>query len=280
VILNGYALDQRRFTDDQCDALFEAILVDDVVDPHTELPPTIRLDYHEDLLADCFRLSRQLWKTSVSHGALVELFHKLMRDRTLTPEDQLRFKHARAKLKNLRFAHALYDERHRYPVMMNWVTTAMGHLQDAFKNKQSSAVARQVMLSRFFLTALPQRVLTHEIDHLVPTSSAGFRHYTELQVARLRAVLAKEAVTGHEFHETRKIISRQVAFYNSLVTIAPSREDYMVSRSLIAINGLMGSMHDDLIEHRIAGTSDYYRDRFVLPEEIRQRLQTLVTRFM
>jgi hypothetical protein len=35
--------------------LLEAILIDDVVDPHIELSPTIRLDYDEDLLADCVR---------------------------------------------------------------------------------------------------------------------------------------------------------------------------------------------------------------------------------
>jgi hypothetical protein len=279
VRLDAPALDRLRFSEAQCDALFAAILIDDQVDPHTELPDTIPLDYDESRLLDCFALSRQLWKVGVDRGELIEIVKTLKRDGNLGPEDRLRFKHIRAKFKHLRFAYALYDTHHRYPVMLNWITTAMGHLQDAMKNGRPGVVAREAALSRFFLMSASQYFLTRDVDHFSPSSSNGFRHYVEAQVATLRNVLDKPAVTGREFHETRKIVSRQASFYNSLLALEPSRESFIISRAMSAINGLMGRMHDELVERRIAGTQDYHRESFSLPDEIRQRLVVLVARY-
>jgi hypothetical protein len=277
--LKAAALDAIRFTDEQCDALFAAILVDDSVDPHTELPVTIPLDYTERQLTECFCLCRQLWKTGVDQAELIDLMRKLARDRDLSPDDRLRFKHARAKYKHLRFAYALYDAKHRYPVVMNWVTTAMGHLQDAFKNGHAAAVWRQATLSRFFLTPAPHHLLMREVDSFTPSDGADFRRYVERQIGILRSVLDRPTVTGEQFHATRKIISRQVAFYGNLQTLWPSTDSYGILRSLAAINGLMGGMHDELVERRIAGTQDYRREQFALPEEIAQRLTALVMRY-
>jgi hypothetical protein len=280
VILRADDLDSKIFTAKHCDALFEAILIDDEVDAHTELPDHITLDFNRDQLIDNFRLCRQLWKTGVDHAELVELSQIVAREGDLGPEDRLRYKYARAKFKHLRFAYALYGAGHRYPLLLNWMTTAMGHLQDAFKNGQPGPVARQAALSRIFLSRLPQHLLAREIDHLVPSSGIGFRTYVERQIMTLKSILAMDAVTGREFHETRKIISRQVSFYDTLRTIQPSDEAYLMSRSLSAINGLMGRMHDELIERKVAGTQDYHRERFALPEEIRDRLSALVARYL
>lgn len=272
-------VEERGFTDEQCDALFAAVLVDDVVDAHTELPDVIDLDFSERQLSDCFVLCRQLWKRGVQRDALLALAVKLWRDRDLCPEDRLAFKYARAKFKHLRFAFALYDARHRYPRMLDWMTTAMGHLQDAFKNQRRAAVAREAALSRLFLAAGPQRLLANEIDRFTPSTTTEFRSYILKQVVRLRGMLSEDAVTGAQFHATRKIISRQVSFYDSLRTIEPSRQAFLMSRSLAAINGLMGEMHDELVEQRIAGTRDYHREPFPLPDEIRLRLANLVSRY-
>lgn len=268
-----------RFTAAQCEALFAAVLIDDEVDAHTELPATIMLDYGERELVACFAICRQLWETGVRRDELLALTRTLWRDGDLDAGDRLRFKHARARFKHLRFAFSLYDATHRYPVMLDWMTTAMGHLQDAFKNGRRGAVAREAVLSRVFLSALPQRRLAREIARFSPGSGASFRVQVLREVATLRRVLTADAVTGAQFHATRKIISRQVSFYDTLRTIEPSQQAYMMSRSLAAINGLMGSMHDDLVEQRIAGTRDYHREPFALPGEIRQRLEMLVGRY-
>jgi hypothetical protein len=277
--LDAQALDEKRFTQEHCDRLFAAVLINDEVDTHTELPDHVRLDYDAAQLIDCFRLCRQLWQTGVRRDVVLNLTRKLAVDHDLGAEDRLLFKHARAKFKHLRFAYALYSAGHRYPILLNWITTAMGHLQDAFKNSHGAAVSRQAVLGRFFLSPLPQTLLAREVGHFTPTTTKGFRTYIEQQVTTLREVLAQDFMTGHQFHATRKIISRQVSFYDTLRTIDPSSDSYKMSRSLSAINGLMGQMHDVLVERRVAGTQDYHRESFHLPDDIRRRLIALVDRY-
>lgn len=269
----------RSFTPEQRDALFAAILVNDRVDVHTALPGSVILDYGEQQLADGFGICRDLWQTGVRRDELLTLNAGLWRNRDLGPEDRLRFKHARARFKHLRFAFALYDRRHRYPTVLDWMTTAMGHMQDAFKNGRRGAVAREAALARLFLASGPQRLLERELGGFSPTSSTAFRRYVLRQMAMVRGILASATLTGAQFHATRKVISRQCSFYDNLRTIEPSEQAWLMSRSLAAINGLMGGMHDELIRQKIAGTRDYHREPFALPDEIRGRLEQLVARF-
>ena len=273
------ALDARRFTDAQCAALFEAVLVDDEVDAHTELPDRITLDHSPADLLDCYRICRQLWRTGIDRGTMIACNALLLRDRDLGPEDRLRFKYARARFKHLRFACALYSERHTYPILLDWMTTLLGHLQDAFKTGLAGRVRREAILCRLFLARGPWRLLCREVDRLIPTTSAGFRDYVAREIATLEGILSHARLTGAQFHATRKVAGRLVSFYDTLRTIAPSDEAFRMSRALAAINGLMGAMHDGLIERRVAGTQDYHRDPFALPDEIRDRIAALVARY-
>ncbi len=275
-VLDAAALDRRRFSAEQLDRLFQAVLVDDEVDAVTELPDRITLDHNPEQLIDCYRICRQLWREGVDRRAFAALIRKVGDDGDLDPTDRLAFKYARAKLKHLRFACALYGTEHRYPTVMDWMTTTLGHLQDAFKNGQRARVRREALLCRFFLSPLPQAVLRREQDRLRWTDTAGFRRYLAREIDTLDAVVRQPWVTGRTFHATRKIASRQVSFYDTLRTIAPSDEYLKMSRALAAINGLMGNLHDTLVERRIAGTQDYHRTPFVLPEDIRERLAGLV----
>lgn len=277
--LSATDLDEPRFSAAQLEALFDAILINDEVDASTPMPDAITLDFDQTQLIDCFRLSRQLWNASGYREELHDLLCKLARDGDLEAGDRLRFKHVRAKFKHLRFAHALYDTRHRYPTVLNWQTTAMGHLQDAFKTGNAAALNREIRILRVFLSWAPQKLITRETSRLSPTSSEGFRAYVMAQIARLRQMIDKEAVTGAEFHALRKIVSRQVSFYDDLRTIAPSTEAFRMARVLAAINGMMGRMHDDLIEEKIAGTMDYHREKFPLPVAIGTRLRDLANRY-
>lgn len=279
VMRDAKALDARRFSDAQCAALFEAVLIDDEVDAHTELPERITLDHNPAELLDCYRICRQLWRTGVDRDAMIACNATLMREGDLGSEDRLRFKYARAKFKHLRFAHALYGERHTYPILFDWMTVLLGHLQDAFKNGRTDTARREALLCRLFLARGPWRLLEREVDHLTPTTSAGFRVYITHEIASLEGILSHELLTGAQFHATRKIASRLVSFYDTLRTIAPSDEAFKMSRALAAINGLMGAMHDLLIERRVAGTQDYHRDPFALPAEIRDRIAALVARY-
>lgn len=274
--LDAAALDRRSFSAEQLDQLFQAVLIDDELDAITELPARITLDHDPEQLVDCYRICRQLWREGVDQRAFAALIRKVGRDGDLDAGDRLAYKYARAKLKHLRFACALYDSGHRYPTVMDWMTTALGHLQDAFKNGQHGRVRREALLCRFFLSPLPQAVLRRERDRLHPTSAADFRRYIARETEALAAVTRRSQVTGPIFHAARKIASRQVSFYDTLRTIAPSQEAFQMSRALAAINGLMGNLHDELIERRVAGTQDYHRAPFALPEEIRTRIADLI----
>ncbi|WP_420138671.1 hypothetical protein [Sphingomonas sp.] len=273
------ALDEPRFTAAQCDALFEAVLIDDIVDVHTELPDRITLDFDQALLVDCYRLCRQWWKDGVHRGAMVALIDTLKRDRDLPEAERLGFKYARAKFKHLRFACALFRDDHRYPRVLDWLTVALGHLQDGFKNKQRGKVYRDALLCRLLLSDPVYGVIQREVDGFTPATPNQFRAYVRAQVEQLRSVLARNTITGAQFHATRKIISRQSAFYVTVLTITDGEEAYKMSRALAAINGLMGSLHDVLIEQRVAGTFDYHRAPMALPDDIRSRLAELVDRY-
>jgi hypothetical protein len=270
------ALDARRFPTAQIDAFFNAILINDEIDAETPLPDAVALDFDPETLIDCYRLSRQLWEEGVDRTAMITLTARLRRDRDLGPKDRLAFKYARAKIKQFRFACALFGAQHRYPTILDWMTTALGHLQDAFKTGNRKAVWREALLCRLFLSRGPDALLRREVDRLRPATGAGFRRYILSQIDSMRAMLARDTLTGAQFHATRKIISRQIAFYCALGTIQPSERNHRMARVLAAINGLMGGMHDELIERREAGTQDYHGDHFDLPAEIRARLTTLV----
>ena len=77
---------------------------------------------------------------------------------------------------------------------------------------------------------------------------------------QLQTLIASPALTGHQFHNVRKIVSRQVSFYDTLRSIDPdNREARQISRFLAAINGLMGDRHDVMVADKLAGGDIYDR---------------------
>ncbi|KQS04802.1 hypothetical protein ASG11_11515 [Sphingomonas sp. Leaf357] len=269
----------RHFSAADCEALFDAILVNDVVDAMVELPPSIRVDYLAEHLADGFAISRQVWREGFDRDALIAFIAKLRRGEPITADDQIWFKHVRAKFKHLRFAFVLYGADHLCPRMFKSVTTSMGLLQDAFRNGQRGATVRQSAILRTMLSRLPLKLLDREVHHLKHSDAAGFREFTLDQIADLRATLAKRELTGHRFHAARKIVSRQVSFHDDMRIIHPAHEHVVLSRYMSAINGLMGAFHDQLVLRAGHGELDYAHGTFAMPEDIRARLEALVARY-
>lgn len=268
----------RTFTNEQCDALFAAILIDDEVDREAELPATIRFDYTRRDLIDCFGLAHRLWETGFDRDFLVHAAATLLRDGDLDAADRLSFKYVRAKFKHLRYAHRLYGRDAASPPMLDRITITMGHLQDAFRNHRRGAAMLHAALLRIWLSPAFVARLRREAGRLMPIDSAGFRARLERDAARLAAVAAADRMTARELHAARKIIGRQVSFYDTLRTLHPSRDSDRISRSLSAINGLMGSLHDELVVTRTRDRSTYDGVRFALPDPIRARLAALVDR--
>ena len=268
--------DPPRFTAEQCDALFAAVLVHDDIHPDAELPGAIHLDYSREQLASCFWICRQIWEEGVNREAFAAVIRKIGRHRSLGPEDQLYFKHARARFKHLRAVFTVIDERHRPPGALQAITAVMGFLQDAFKNDRAAAMSAWGVVLRVLLTRLPCAVVVRSIDGFRAGSAESFRQYVGSEIRFMRESLAREKITSKEFHEMRKVVSRQVALYDTLKTLYPSACHSAVCRYLSTINGMMGGMHDDLIVRKFGSPQGYYADAFELPEEIRRRLQALV----
>ena len=273
------ALDEPLFSAEQCDSLFAAVLAHDDIFPDAELPDTIHLDYSQEQLAQCYRICRQLWKDDVNRQDLIGIIVNIYRYRALSTEDQLAFKYVRAKLKHLRFAYIACDERHRYPRMFHWLTAATGYLQDAIKNAQHAAAGRLAIRTRLFLTRIFYAQISREIDQFQPSTTDTFKKYVRSQIDFLQWHLARAKITSKDFHEMRKVISRLVALYDNLKILYPSPYHVSISQYLSTINGLMGTMHDELIIKKFKKTQDYYADAFEIPVEIRQRLVALTERY-
>ncbi len=274
-ILDRRALDASPFPAALCDTLFAAVLVDDDIDPDLVLPDAIQFDHDTQTLAACFRLCRQLWVEGFDWQELRAFGAKLLRDRDLDQPDRLRFKHIRAKFKHFRYMQGACRADHRYPRMMNWLTISMGKVSDAYRGGRRSEVLGRSMLMRLLLTEVPARRVRGECDRLVLTSPAAFRTLLESDYGRLTAFLATPTVSGHSFHATRKVVGRQLAFWDTLRTLYPTRDRFRMSRWLAAINGSMGSYHDGLVDRRAEDASSYHA-LFAVPDDIRERIAGLL----
>jgi hypothetical protein len=165
-----------------------------------------------------------------------------------------------------------YDERHRYPKLFQWMTGIMGNLQDAVKNKQRFAITCSAMIARIFLNKLSYTMVVREMNQFQPSLVESFRHFILSDINFIRLHLKKDEITSKEFHEIRKVISRQVAFYDCIDILYPSDYHHTILLYLSTINGLMGSKHDDLIAANFNKTQDYHNDTFAISDEIKQRL--------
>ena len=130
-----------------------------------------------------------------------------------------------------------------------------------------------------FLTKPLYAIVVHEIESFQLSTVESFKHYVKNEINFIRSNLAKDKITSHEFHDMRKVISRQVAMYDNLKTLYPSAYHHSISKCFSTLNGLMGSLHDELIVRKFNKTQDYYKDVFSLPEEIRLRLEQLTSKY-
>ena len=270
---------QATFSDAQCDALFAAVLVHDQLYPDAILPDAIHLNYTSEQLNECFQICQQLWQSGPNRLHLKNLIVKIYSQGELDAEDQYIYYCMRAKIKHLRFAFVMFDERHVYPRIFHWMTAIMGHLQDVLKNAQHSSVKLAALLVKLFLSKPFYSMAANEIEQFQPSSVESFRQYVLNEMHFIRTNLAKGPVTSHEFHEMRKVISRQVAMYDNFKTLYPSAYHQSVSQCISTLNGLMGSLHDELIAKKFDKTQHYYKDKFVMPDEIRRRLVALTSKY-
>jgi hypothetical protein len=269
----------KAFTAAQCDELFAAVLVHDELYPKATLPDAIHLDYTQEQFSHCYQICQQLWQEGPNRQALSQMVEKIYKQGKLNEQDQYEYYCMRAKIKHLRFAHIMFDKSHRYPRVYHLMTAVMGHLQDVLKNAQHSSVWPAALLVRLFLSKLLYALAVREIEGFQPTTVESFQQYIKNEINFIRLNLAKDKITSHEFHDMRKVISRQVAMYDNFKTLYPSSYHQSISKCLSTLNGLMGSMHDQLISKKFDKSQHYYKDKFVMPSEIRVRLEQLISKY-
>lgn len=269
---------RHTFSRQTLDALFQAVEMDDVVDPVVSLPDSILVPCSADEMKRCFDLCLQFWDERAERAQMCELLGTLLLTGDLPLDARVRYKHIRAAYKQLRFALVLYGKRHKAPLLFRTTVAVMGMLQDAFRNRRRLSVQGYALILRLMLSWPFAMAVTREIARIRLDDEEGFRSFREAEFRRLKEGLEGGRLNGHRFHMLRKIVSRQVSFHDAMRTLAPSEQLYRMSRFLSAINGLMGSMHDDLVERSATGQGHYHRDDFPLPREIADRLEALVAR--
>lgn len=261
------------------DRLFEAVETDDVVDPVVSLPDPIPVACTREEMRCCLDLCIQFWRDGARRGDMLHLVGKLLVTGDLAHDTRAAYKHVRARYKHLRFAFVLYGEKHKAPILFRSTVAVMGHLQDAFRNRRRGRVLGYGLLLRLLLSWPVWAAVQREVDAVRLDDAEGFLAFRNAEFRRLKASLVAGLPNGHSFHMMRKIVSRQVSFYDTMRTIEPDQKLCRMSRFLSAINGLMGSMHDDLVEQAVAGHRDYHRDAFPLPDDIRDRLEALTDQY-
>jgi len=260
------------FSAAQCDSLFNALLLHDEVNLETSLPIPSHESYTQEQLNEYFQLSHQLWRDGLSLLLLQEMIEKIYHQGKLDADDKHTFYCMRAKIKHLRYAFLMFDKNHRYPLMFHWMAAAMGYMQDLLKSSQHSSVKHAAILVKFFLTKPIYALLIKKFDKFIPSSPENFRQYLDDSIGFINSKLIKDRLTSHEFHEVRRVISRFVTFYNCIYILYPDDYQHAVLLYLRTINGLMGSVHDDLIIASFNKKQNYNKDTFEMPAEIKRRL--------
>lgn len=267
--------ERPRFTAKQCETLLAAVQSHDDVHLDARLPDDLHFNYRPEQFARGFALARQLWDGGFRRAALIRLATKVIFGRRFDPADIVEFKDIRARFKQLRFASVMFDEAHAYSPALHHITKTMGQLQDALKNGHHAKAAARAFQLRISLTGMAYRRMKRGLDQFHPSSIDGFRSYLEGELAAIRRFLAKSEITGKEFHEVRKTVSRLMAFYDCMNTLYPSFYHERIARFVSTINGLMGGLHDGLVERRLSKEQDYHAEMFPLPADIGQRLGQL-----
>ena len=270
---------RKYFPLEASERLFVAIEEDDVVDAQVSLPPTIALSCTTEIIHDNYALCLQFWLNGVDRQELLRLVRKQAKGDELTADERKQFKYMRARYKHLRFAQRLYLKKHQAGFLFGKTTVFLGRFQDGFRNGKKNIVSYYGNLLRIYLSSPVWSLVNYSLRHSQLESVSSFIAYRQKQMHTLKEIIAKQRLTGREFHDVRKIISQQVSYYDTLRSLDPeNKEALQISRFLAAINGLMGDKHDDMVADDMENRQSYDAP-LALDSDIRQRLELLISRF-
>jgi hypothetical protein len=268
----------QKFPAETLRRLFDAVEVNDIVDAHVALPDPIVLACPDESIRQCYALCLQFWEDGFTRVDLLRLVKKLLRKETLSNDERLEFKYIRARYKHLRFAQRLYSRHHVSDYLFDRTTRQLGKLQDAFRSGRREGIVRSGLRLRVLLSRPVWWIVRRSMENTRLTSEAGLVSFQKAELHDLKKAMAETTFAGHEFHTVRKIVSMQVSFYDTLRTLGPDDHAFRMSRFLAAINGLMGSRHDEMVAEANSGHR-HYDAPAPLATDIRSRLETLIASY-
>jgi hypothetical protein len=268
----------QKFPAETLRRLFDAVDVDDIVDAHVALPDPIVLACPEESIQQCYALCLQFWEDGFTQEDALRLVAKLLRNEGLSVDERLEFKHIRARYKHLRFAQRLYSKRHRSDFLFDLTTRVLGKLQDAFRSGRRSRIVRNGLILRLLLSKPLWSMVQRSMENTSLTNEAELIAFQKVTMRDLKKAMERTHFAGRQFHTVRKIVSMQVSFYDTLRTLGPNDHAFRMSRFLAAINGLMGSRHDEMIAEALSGRR-HYDTPAPLATETRSRLETLIAHY-
>jgi hypothetical protein len=268
----------QKFPAETLRSLFDAVEVNDIVDTHVALPDPIVLACPEASIRQCYALCLQFWEDGFTRADALRLVTKLLRNEELTADERTQFKYIRARYKHLRFAQRLYSKHHVSDYLFDRTTRQLGKLQDGFRSGRRSGIVRSGLKLRVLLSKPVWWIVRRSMENTRLASEAELIAFQKMEMRDLRKALADTAFAGREFHMVRKIVSMQVSFYDTLRTLGPNDHAFRMSRFLAAINGLMGSRHDEMVAEAFSGHR-HYDTPAPLATDIRSRLETLIARY-
>jgi hypothetical protein len=268
----------QKFPAETLQRLFDAVAVDDIVDAHVALPEPIVLGCPDESIRQCYAVCLQFWEDGFTREDALRLVEKLLRNEGLSADERLEFKDIRARYKHLRFAQRLYSKPHRSNRIFDLTTRVLGKLQDAFRSGRRSGIVRSGLQLRILLSKPVWSMVRRAMQNTQLDNEAGFVAFQQSEMRNLKKAVSRTAFAGHQFHAVRKIVSMQVSFYDTLRSLGPNDHAFRMSRFLAAINGLMGSRHDEMVAEALSGRR-HYETPAPLATETRSRLETLIAHF-
>lgn len=269
-----------RFSEQQCQQLYDMICVDDEINLQSTLPDQIHFNYTQKQLIQAFIISRQLWLDGIMEKRFPKIIHLLCSSYEISEEDKVIYKMVRAKFKHLCYAFRGFDNRHKRPFSLGHTTGLLGIIQDGFKNKKNNIVIPNALLLNALWNNKGLSFLKREVFRFTPCDVGGFTTAIHKRVAFIENEITQSQIfSAHQFHILRKQMSMLSAVYGTLDVLFPSPYHHQTFQYLATINGLMGDYHDTLIEKRLNKKQNYFFDRFAIPEEISSRLTVFINRF-
>lgn len=269
---------QNRFPQHVVQRYFQAVEENDVTTLDATLSGSIMTACPEREIEQCFTLALQFWSEGFTRSEFIDLIKKIARHGHLRREDALRFKHIRARYKQLRFACVLYTRGHAPPRILHTTVATMGKLQDAYRNRARREIRIYSIALRLLMSMPVWLYIRWKVSSRPTISEVEFTSFRTKQITALERAVNKVTLSGREFHATRKIVSQFVAFYDARRSIQPSPALDEIARFLATINGLMGARHDEMIRSALTGTHPY-ETPIPVPAEIRTRVQALIAHY-